>query len=762
MQTPAFARSSRAVRRGTGLLLAVLLLAALLIALLPPLPLAAQTDPPLNIKPEFVTLELPVQEYDGVSDDLLTAGMGSEGLANPTGAVAAPFADPDNPTAAELRRRAIHTNYRAIVDTTPGGGYGELFGPTVGVSGDGKIAGKEYLAYADDGSGNVNVTMMVQIPASFDPQNPCIITGPSSGSRGVYGAIGSSGEWGLKKGCAVAYTDKGSGMGVHDLDRDLVNLIDGQIESAALAGDRSHFTAPGVTLDFLRDNPDRLAFKHAHSQQNPEADWGSYVLQSLEYAFYVLNLPENYGQESNGGVTQTITPDNTIVIASSVSNGGGASLRAAEQDTKGLIDGIAVSEPNISPMVDANIVISEGERSWRYPNVGRALLDYYSLLNVFQPCANLDPEIKNDAPFNITDPVFNAFFVSEELGQNRCAALKAAGLLEANTVDAQAAEAQQIINNYGILTEQNIIQPAHHSFVIIESIAMLYANAYGRFSVADNLCGYSYSAGVTGTGAAPTELDLQRLKRIFATGNGIPPTEGVTIFNNNAQGGPAENRGSTSMLGTRDQNLAGALCLRRLATGVDEQGRPLTGAELERHQRVMAGIAGVRGSGDLQGKPTIIVHGRSDAILPPNHTSRAYYALNQYVEGGQSQLRYYEVTNAQHLDAFNGFPGFSNRYVPLHYYFNDALDRIYDHLVNGSELPPSQVIETTPRGVAGGPAQIVPPLTSTNVPLPAEEPAAEDQITFNAESPGAVDMQRPFLTYLPAVARPDDVVPTEE
>ena len=32
----------------------------------------------------------------------------------------------------------------------------------------------------------------------------------SSGSRGVYGAI-STGEWGLKKGCAVAYTDKGAG-----------------------------------------------------------------------------------------------------------------------------------------------------------------------------------------------------------------------------------------------------------------------------------------------------------------------------------------------------------------------------------------------------------------------------------------------------------------------------------------------------------------------------------------------------------------------
>ena len=50
----------------------------------------------------------------------------------------------------------------------------------------------------------------------------------SSGSRGVYGAIGTSGEWGLKKGCAVVYTDKGTGIGAHDLERNVAYLINGQ------------------------------------------------------------------------------------------------------------------------------------------------------------------------------------------------------------------------------------------------------------------------------------------------------------------------------------------------------------------------------------------------------------------------------------------------------------------------------------------------------------------------------------------------------
>src|SRR5256885_8028043 len=104
------------------------------------------------------------------------------------------------------------------------------------------IAGEESLAYDDDGTGQVNATMMVQVPASFDVNNPCIVTATSSGSRGVYGAIATAGEWGLKHGCAVAYTDKGSGIGVHDLAANTVNAIDGARADAAAAGAASSFT----------------------------------------------------------------------------------------------------------------------------------------------------------------------------------------------------------------------------------------------------------------------------------------------------------------------------------------------------------------------------------------------------------------------------------------------------------------------------------------------------------------------------------------
>jgi len=181
-----------------------------------------------------------MRSYDGNSDDLLTAGLGKTGLASAT---APAIANPAQPTAAELRRLAIWSNYRALVDMSANGGYGRFWGPNVDLNGndtlgEGKIAGKEYLAFADDGSGTQNVSLLVQIPASFNPDQPCIVTATSSGSRGVYGAISAAGEWGLKRGCAVAYTDKGTGNGAHELSTNRVTLIDGTLQDASAAGRR--------------------------------------------------------------------------------------------------------------------------------------------------------------------------------------------------------------------------------------------------------------------------------------------------------------------------------------------------------------------------------------------------------------------------------------------------------------------------------------------------------------------------------------------
>jgi hydroxybutyrate-dimer hydrolase len=668
--------------------------------------------------PDFVQGDLQRTYFDGKTNDLLTGGLGSAGLATATPPA---FADPANPTAAELRTRAIHANYRALVDMTPGGGYGSLYGPAVGIGGAGMIAGHEYLALADGGRrhgitswtrewGGERVTLMVQVPDGFAMGQACIVTAPSSGSRGVYGAIATAGEWGLKRGCAVAYTDKGTGMGVHDLDRDTVNLITGErvaasAEPANAQSDRVNFRADLSEPEraaFVAANPHRLAWKHAHSRDNPESHWGEDVLNSIELAFAVLN---RYHAAPNG---RKYTPENTVVIASSVSNGGGASLRAAEEDRGNLIDGVAVSEPNVQPRFDPSFAIRQGDGS-PVRDHSRPLLDYITLVNLYEPCAALSIA---DAPFNTA------------ASAGRCEALARGGLLKATTTAAQAVEAQAAINAHGILPEQNFLQPSYNTFFVPQSIAVTYANAYTKAGVEKNLCGYGFAYQENGVPAPLSKADAANL---FAIGNGIPPTGKVVLINNDAPGGPREDRSSTP-----DQNTAGALCLRALATGTDPvTGNPLTGEAADTRRRVEEGIAAVQATGNPRGKPVVIVQGRADGIIPPNHAARPYYALALIAEKRGGDVRYYEVTNATHLDAFNAFPGFDARYVPLHAYYFQALDLMWDHLVNGAPLPPSQVVRTVPRGPGAGIGMGAPPIGPANLPPIRQDASADSLIRFD-------------------------------
>ena len=83
----------------------------------------SESDSPVmenRVSPDFLTSPVRETAHRG-EDDLLTAGLGLAGLRAPP----APFANPDAPTPAELRRRAILTNWKGIADLGPLGGYGE-------------------------------------------------------------------------------------------------------------------------------------------------------------------------------------------------------------------------------------------------------------------------------------------------------------------------------------------------------------------------------------------------------------------------------------------------------------------------------------------------------------------------------------------------------------------------------------------------------------------------------------------------------------
>ena len=633
-------------------------------------------------------------DYDGKSNDLLTAGLGKTGLA----AAAPAYANAESPTPLELRRNAIHANYRAVLDIAANSGYGTLYGPNVDAagnagSGEGLIAGSEYIAYADDGTGKKNVTLMVQVPASFDPDRACIVTGTSSGSRGIYGAIGSSGEWGLKKGCAVAYADKGSGTGLYVFEDDSVNLQNG-VRAGRVAAGKNALFAPDLSdaerQAWAAANPNRIAFKHAHSQQNPEKDWGKVTLQAIELAYYVLN--ERYGVLARDGSSHLLrlTPKNTITIASSISNGGGSALLAAEQDTRGLISGVAVSEPQVQPAPSTSYSVRQGGVVVSGP--GRALFDYATYAALYQPC-----------------------IASVAGSAGRCTALVAKGLLSGTDLAQQQADAKQRLQAYGWLADSDPLQAAHAGTNIL--VAVTYAYAYGKFSVTDKVCSFSF-AQTDGTGNPIAHTSAQKAAS-FAAQNGIL---GNVVYENSVGGAKVYTAGVSPSNGLADQSLDGFLCLRSLATGRDSvSGTALQGTLAAQSVRVRAGVAEVQATAKLNGKPAIIVHGRSDTLIPVNHASRAYVGLNAVGEGAGSKLRYIEVTHANHFDSFSS--ALPTLIVPLHVYLNRALDAMYAHLTVKQALPPSQVVRTVTRADAST------LITNVNVPPIAAAPAAGNLIS---------------------------------
>jgi hydroxybutyrate-dimer hydrolase len=660
-----------------------------------------------NALPNFVSGGVRTQTYDGTTDDLLTAGLGKDGLASATPPA---ISNPAAPSAADLRRLAIYSNYRALVDMSVNGGYGRFWGPNVDLNGNdtlgqGMIAGKEYLAFADDGSGTLNVSLLVQIPASFNPDQPCIVTATSSGSRGVYGAISAAGEWGLKRGCAVAYTDKGSGNGAHELATNTITLIDGTLTNAAAAGKTSVFTASLGSTNLAAFNtqfPNRYAFKHAHSQQNPEKNWGTNTLQAIQFAYWALN--DTYGT-LNGSTRQVrYKRGDVTTIAASVSNGGGASLAAAEQDTQGWITAVVVGEPQINLNVPSQVSVRQGGVA--VASFGRPLADYMSLANLLEPCAALAPAAAG-APYLTTLPLAT----TASIRAARCASLAVNGVITGGDVTSQANSALAQLHQAGYQTDSDFLQAPMWDSQAVPAVAMTYANAYTQSSVADNLCNFSFGTTNAVTGAAGVNPVVSPMLTVFGNGNGVPPTNGINLVYNLGNAGAADHRFATA-----DASFAGAFCLRGLWTNGDA--------------RMTASVNAIRVNANLHGKPAIIVQGRSDTLVPINHASRPYAAMNKLAEGNLSNLSFYEITNGQHFDAFLSIAGFDTRFVPLHYYNLQALNLMWAHLKNGAPLPPSQVVHTVPRGGTAGAA---PALTVSNLPAISASPGA-NAIAFGGGS----------------------------
>jgi hydroxybutyrate-dimer hydrolase len=552
------------------------------------------------------------------SDDLLTAGLGLAGLR----AMLPPaFADAERPTPAELRRRALWANWRGIADLAAGGGYAELYGSVA------SVPGREFSAFAQLPGASQPHRVLLQLPDGFDAKKRCIVVAASSGSRGIYGAIAVAGAWGLPKGCAVAYTDKGAGTDYFDVDAGQGITPDGTV------------AATGATLAFKpgATGGSGVAYKHAHSQDNPEADWGRHVKQAAQFALQSLNeaLPAQ----------APFTFDNTRVIAVGISNGGGAVLRAAE-DGDDWLDAVVAGEPNV-------LVEGHGARN---------LYDYSSEAALLMPCAL--PQLGIPAMPGL---------------EAKCAALATRGVLVGDTFEARQQDALAKLRAGGWTDAALRAGSISVAFDLWRAVGVGYASAYGRHPHDAHPCGYRYSAMNPDLGvraATPAERAAW-----VADASGIPPGAGVGVVDPQS---PA------------DMGLTGLQCLRGLWTIDSADAR-----------RIRQGIQETRAGLPRKGLPVVVIHGTDDGLVPQAFSSAPYVAMAQ---AAGRDVRYWQVRNVQHFDAFLGFPQYGAFYLPLLPYVYNALDRVDAHLDGNGALPADAVIATTPR--AGK------PLAAENLAIP--------------------------------------------
>jgi len=436
----------------------------------------------------------------------------------------------------------------------------------------------------------------------------------------------------------------------------------------------------------------------------------------------VLNA--RYGTASDA---VPFTPANTLVIAGSVSNGGAAVLRASELDSGGLIDGVVAAEPVTELPVPSGWGIQFAGAA--VSGYGKKLADFTTYGNIYQPCAALA------APAALAEvSIFNYIGLTGQTAKAaaRCSSLAAKGLVTGADTAARALDALNKLRAYGWTADNDTMHNAHYALGNGPILSAMYPVSYGRFSVTDNVCNTSF-AQVDGTGA-PIAVPAANKAAVFALANGTANgTPATVVYNDSVGGARSWALAVSSSTGAQDFGLDNALCQRALVTGVDETGAALTTVASSTRPTaaqaaaVQAGIAELLVTGNLRAKPSLIVAGRSDALVPVNNNARAYVAFNKLQEGAASKLVYIEVTNAQHFDGFLGFSGFDTRYVPLHVYFNRAMDAMYAHLKNGTALPASQVVRATPRGGAPGAA---PAITAIHVPALSAAPPVADQISF--------------------------------
>jgi hydroxybutyrate-dimer hydrolase len=416
----------------------------------------------------------------------------------------------------------------------------------------------------------------------------------------------------------------------------------------------------GVAVSGLPATPDQprefsfppgfasIAVKHAHSADHPEADWGRYVQQAADYGLSVLN-----GQFPAAG---RFTHATTRTLAVGVSNGGGTVLRAAELPGNWL-DGVVAISPNI------------------YSPGSRPLYDYSTEAALLMPCA------LNAAAFDAV-AYARPGGLKSTAGALRCASLAASGLLTVGEGQALAEQAWKKLLDSGWTQQALVAGSVSTAFDLWRAVAVTYASSYLRAGPDSMPCGYRFD--LLDAVGKPRALLAGEQAAWWSDGSGIPPSNGVGILDAKANG--------------KDPAYAGLSCLRALWQAQTAEAKTLQRSVQQTRTKL-----------PQSGVPVLVIHGLSDGLVPAAFTSEPYV---QFAQSRRSSLRYWQVENAQHFDAFLGQPVLAVQYVPMMPYAYKGLDAMWAHISQGAPLPTDRVFKTIPRKASGAGLE---PLSAANL-----------------------------------------------
>lgn len=427
--------------------------------------------------------EISVEMAEVVTEqtDLVSGGLGLAGLRAPR----LEPQDPAAPTPEELRTMAFHTQFNGLSAINRPDGLGSFSSDGLPV-----VAGLEIMTRLPVGDTNHTSRALLQIPDSFNPQTPCLVVAPASGSRGVYGAVPLVAPWALPKGCAVVYTDKGAGTDYFDVSRRTGVQLDGTRTPLAPdnATDLGFVPAMGDSSTETANAP--MAIPHAHSGINIEAGWGEITLAATEWA--IARLAQAFDD---------FAPEQLITVAAGLSNGGQAVLQALEKDAQGHLDAVVAIMPNIAT------------------HNAPSLYEYAAMAARFQPCALGDPEFASTLPF--ANPLLIGF------GPNRCQSLHEAGLINEPTPQA----AMNALMDFGFDAESLAFSAATVALDLWRTVLVNSASAYMQTPFDDMPCGYGFDA---------SQSTESQQNTWWATGSGSPPGDGIVLVDANVTERPTD------------------------------------------------------------------------------------------------------------------------------------------------------------------------------------------------------------------------------